>query len=211
MRDACGTLDQRAGAAESHQDRTNAETAVRFWHMVSSGFPPPLLMRLGEDQVSQGGDSLMAHQPHVRTAVKIIAAQFRFLIFKRAFHAPLREGHMHQFRHWRVLRRIGHDRVQSKTETDIRNKVLAKILWHKICCPISALYELASIRYFGIKRQARKRIKGATANTGVTVWKRAYVDEDHTTDGIRLRRSRDCKTRNKKKSRKQVPGRRSAS
>jgi hypothetical protein len=40
-----------------------------------------------------------------------------------------------------IKRKFG-DSVRSKTETAMKNEVLAKILCHNICCLISAIYEL---------------------------------------------------------------------
>ena len=94
-----------AAVRESHHDWTNAEAAVRIWQTVSSGFfPPPLLMHAGEKQVGQGRDRLMTHQANLGTAFKMIEAQFRFLVLKRALHAPPREGHVQQYRQPCVLR-----------------------------------------------------------------------------------------------------------
>src|SRR6202011_2657620 len=81
---AARSINWLAAVPESHQDRTNAEVAVRIWQTVNSGFfPPPCLMHAREKQVGQGRDRLMTHQADIGTAFKMIEAQFRFLIFKR--------------------------------------------------------------------------------------------------------------------------------
>ena len=45
----------------SHKDRTSAEEAVRIWQTVNSGFfPPPQLMYLSQEQMTDRGDYKMA-------------------------------------------------------------------------------------------------------------------------------------------------------
>ena len=61
--------------------------------------------------MGQSRDRLVTHQADVRTALEVVKAQFRFLIFETTLYAPPREGHVQQDREWRVARGVGNEKL----------------------------------------------------------------------------------------------------
>jgi hypothetical protein len=74
---------------ESHRLLTNADTAVRTWHTVSSGFfPPKFLVDLRQEQMAHRRQDHVTLQTLVLPPLVVIQAQFPFLILKSTLDTP---------------------------------------------------------------------------------------------------------------------------
>ena len=92
----------------SHKDRTSAEEAVRTWQTVNSGFfPPPQLMHLGQEQMTDRSNYQVPPQRFVVTNLEMAQAKFVFLILKAPLHLPAGKTDMKQHFQGSAFRGIG--------------------------------------------------------------------------------------------------------
>src|SRR5271156_1551911 len=86
-----------AGESVIHQERIRAIKAVCNWQTVRSGFFPPFLSHLGQEQIAYHRQNEVAFQAEVSSALVLVHADFALVILKASFHTPARQGHQQQF------------------------------------------------------------------------------------------------------------------
>ena len=85
-----------AGWSVSHHDRTSAAIAVCSWHTVHSGFFPPVLPHLSQEQVTDRRNDQLALKSPVAAPRVLIQADCARGILKTTRHPPARKGHPQQ-------------------------------------------------------------------------------------------------------------------
>src|SRR5882672_4768939 len=88
-----------AGWSFSHQERTNAATALCNWHTVTSvcaRFFFPFLSHRGEKQVADRRQDQVTFQPQIAPALVLIQTDFTLVILKTTLDAPARKSDQQQ-------------------------------------------------------------------------------------------------------------------